>query len=222
MEKDYFVTGKIAHSACEYFHKDKSEDSPADKMSRAFKQACEKNKYKEHLTNGIIKQYNLFDVKGMLADYLAFLENTYKPYNVYATEQYFKMHHNGIVITGMIDRIDEDELGDRLVVDYKTGKNPVDPKDELESVQLPIYAYFCQRELKCKDVVTTRYINLKFIGLDQQMVDFKVDGTMIEHALSKFKEVHNHLNEKKPFSKNKKYKYCYACDYRIVCRDSDD
>jgi RecB family exonuclease len=220
-EKSYFVTGKLVHRTLELFHK-ALDGTPQERMGNAFKAAFKDQDCEKHIKNKTIKEYDLFDCKGMLADYLAYLENTYTPSRVVATEKMFKIVQDGVTLSGVIDRIDSDVLGDMTVIDYKTGKTVVGVDEEVKSVQLPIYALYLKKEMGALGTVNARYINLKFIGSKDEQVDFQVDDSMIDDAMAKCKELSEHLNNKKAFNRNKKYKYCYACDFKHMCSEEKD
>jgi RecB family exonuclease len=71
-----------------------------------------------------------------------------------------------VVLTGKIDRIDADERGNFLIVDYKTGGYPA-PKmgTEQEIFQLPVYAVMARTQFSGKTPALTNVIGLAYYDL---------------------------------------------------------
>ena len=53
----------------------------------------------------------------------------------------------GWILRGILDRLDRDENGDLIIVDYKTGKVPQDKYKSSAILPAKIYAYLCQQQL---------------------------------------------------------------------------
>ncbi len=71
-----------------------------------------------------------------------------------------------IELSGKIDRIDADENGNFIVVDYKTGKYPLPKKGiDQDIFQLPVYAVMARQALSGKDPALTRPIGLAYYDL---------------------------------------------------------
>jgi DNA helicase II / ATP-dependent DNA helicase PcrA len=74
-------------------------------------------------------------------------------------ERAFLLHLDGFVVSGRIDAIYGEPDGRWEVVDYKTGRRPVDPEDPVTRLQLDVYA------LACADVWHKRSEDLRLVYL---------------------------------------------------------
>jgi ATP-dependent helicase/nuclease subunit B len=83
-------------------------------------------------------------------------------------EHYRLVLSNGeeVELSAKIDRIDVDENGNFIIVDYKTGKYPL-PKMNIEQdiFQLPVYAVMAQQALSGKDPAFRKPIGLAYYDL---------------------------------------------------------
>jgi ATP-dependent helicase/DNAse subunit B len=83
-------------------------------------------------------------------------------------ERYRLVRSNGenVEISAKIDRIDVDENGNFIIVDYKTGIYPL-PKMNIEQdiFQLPVYAVMARQELFDKEPILKKPIGLAYYDL---------------------------------------------------------
>lgn len=221
----YFLIGNIAHSACEEFHKKSKIAQPLPVgskvyttiMGESFKYAFNTNNALLHLDHGIISDDDLFSIKGMLAEYLTYVKRAAFP-NTVSLEKSFTVSFDGVKINGRIDRLDQyDDV--YYVIDYKTNAKPMSKQEEKDSVQLPTYGLWIKSEKKNVKKIVARYIYLKHVG-SGGIHDFEVTEDMIEQAKEKYRFVDSELRKSDcKFPKNSKYKFCFTCEYKRLCRE---
>ncbi|NLZ54925.1 MAG: PD-(D/E)XK nuclease family protein, partial [Thermoanaerobacteraceae bacterium] len=75
-----------------------------------------------------------------------------------------------ILLSGKIDRIDEDSEGRLIIFDYKSGSTPdIQQIEEGTNLQMPLYIMVCEQLLK-KPVVGGAFISLKKGSVDNILV----------------------------------------------------
>ncbi len=67
---------------------------------------------------------------------------------------------DGMLVRGIIDRLDRDENGQLHVVDYKTGRAPRAQDESAKMAGVNAYAYLCQQVMG-EIPVTVRLLHLK-------------------------------------------------------------
>lgn len=122
-----------------------------------------------------------------------------------------KIRHNGL--TGIIDRIDQLEGDQYIVVDYKTGKIPI--KNELKALkkfnmELTKYAVLANQKLKL-DVQQVGVLSLS----DGRLLTKPITEQDIEELFDIVDYVKREIEEKH-FDKGKKPN-CFFCGYKKIC-----
>lgn len=121
-------------------------------------------------------------------------------------EHKFKYGVDGAVISGRIDRVDEDERG-LTIIDYKTGRPKNQDKAD-ESVQLSVYALAMSKQKPVKAVV---FQNLE----DNSTVVTTRDSAALRKAEGKVVEVARNIADGK-FEAKPGF-HCAWCAYRMIC-----
>ncbi len=121
------------------------------------------------------QQLETICLEKLLSNWLEYEKNR-PPFTVIAREKNYSSQIGGLTISLKIDRIDELETGENIILDYKTGSNAVKPMAWLEArltePQLPLYC------VSLPDFAGSliAYINLremKFAGITAEPCDIK-------------------------------------------------
>ena len=99
---------------------------------------------------------------------------------------------NDLNLRGILDRMDRNEKGELIIVDYKSGKAPIAKYKEPRFFALKLYA------LLIKDEIGETPAELKLIYLQNSTIhSMKVDDEMLENArieiLEIWENIKNHL-----------------------------
>ncbi|MDO8427209.1 MAG: PD-(D/E)XK nuclease family protein [Deltaproteobacteria bacterium] len=144
----YAKRGTILHTAMKLFW----EKAEGSKKLREMIGAGEMDGYIKGIAGKALKGIDLYPLseefiaiererlEALIKDWVA-LELERGPFRVKVTELEKKIDAGGLIITGRIDRVDEDESGREIVIDYKTGDVKADWLSERpEEPQLFIYS----------------------------------------------------------------------------------
>jgi putative RecB family exonuclease len=117
-------------------------------------------------------------------------------------------------LRGILDRMDKNEKGELIIVDYKSGKAPIAKYKEPRFFALKLYA------LLIKDEIGETPAELKLIYLQNSTIhSMKVDDEMLENARIEILEIWNNIKES--FKKNDfptiKNTLCDWCYYKPIC-----
>ncbi len=127
------------------------------------------------------------------------------------TDYYFKTNLLGIEYGGKFDRVDKNEDGSLEIIDYKTGKMPINGAEELEE-SLNVQMLF----MAGNSIFNSPVKRLTFIFLKEKKVLYVYpDKDKIETALSKFKEIVQSILDGK-FLPNPSNACCW-CDFKDNC-----
>ncbi len=117
-------------------------------------------------------------------------------------------------LRGILDRMDKNEKGELIIVDYKSGKAPIAKYKEPRFFALKLYA------LLIKDEIGETPAELKLIYLQNSTIhSMKVDDEMLENARIEILEIWNNIKES--FKNNDfptiKNTLCDWCYYKPIC-----
>lgn len=108
-------------------------------------------------------------LEGLIGRWLR-LEKDRPPFTVIATEQRHEIDYSGLKLTLYIDRIDELENGERLLIDYKTGADLRTNQwlgERPDEPQLPLYAVTQSEHIKGLAFAQLNPKALQWIGLGE-------------------------------------------------------
>jgi len=212
-DKPYLTFGRIIHAVLEAFHRpDRRESRPPIKdlleqawQSEGFTYPQEEAQYKQ-------------DAEELLAAYQERLKGGEPP--VLAVEQRFSFVLDSVNINGRIDRIDLDEEGHINLVDYKTSRRKMTPKEARLNFQLALYAMYIQQAEAIGDHQLRRGGNLELTYYFLRAEEPEVTVTFSDQELSDFRQRIARVAEgirRRDFPHRRDY-HCNFCDYKdLIC-----
>jgi putative RecB family exonuclease len=210
-EWDHLELGTYVHAALEIFHRAIMNGSkePLRKLmgmaaSEAFKRMTGRGRS--------LPDEQLREVKAMLSDYLARLEEKGVP-NVLEVEFPFTISLNDLYdLTGVIDRIDRDQDGLLHIVDYKTSKN----SKYMEPFQLNTYGLLLESRFPGIERFRASYIMLK-LGCQPLSYEFTTED--IAKCRAKLVRCAQKITSEERWVA-KPSRLCDWCDFKDVCFNS--
>ena len=134
-----------------------------------------------------------------------------------------------------VDRVDETDDGNIVVIDYKTGGSNIAPKrlkflkgmelsrvsikENIRSLQLPIYYHFIEKEYPKKDINAVLY-NIRdldekyFIGSDDYPNRCDINRICFEALNFIFEEL---FDESVDFEPDRNEQRCQYCSFKEMC-----
>jgi len=215
-EKKWFLIGNVVHRALQDFHGPEFISARWPQlMSKCFRAAVESHHAMDKVKSGLITKSDLYSMKNMLKDYIAFLRSGVA-INVFSLEKLGKVNIKGVPVYLKSDRVDLLPQGGYLVIDYKTSQNPATKKEELSSVQLPSYALWLRQNYDKKAEVEGAYYYIRHI-LNKGVHSHKITEEWMEIASAKYVDVYAQVKNGCAYAPIKNYKNCNFCDYRLPC-----
>lgn len=204
---DYQDIGNFVHEVLQFFHdglrgeKKLSEDEWGPLMTKCCVDAWPK--YADKLT---IEAQN--KSHHHLKEYFRYLKETGLP-DVLATEEKFAMDlGNGILVRGVIDRVDRMPDGSFKISDYKTGKSRY-----LDDFQLKVYGMALkEREPQVKEFIG------EYIVLSEgpKIKSYKLTEADIEEARQELLRIAHDIRNDQTWDP-KPTRLCNWCDFQEVC-----
>jgi putative RecB family exonuclease len=144
------VKGTLVHAALEklFWDHDQGQRSPTAAL-HALDQAWEEMKAEEEFQSlGLTEpeQTAFFEDAAVLVNRYFEMENPDSA-TVLGVELLLEADLDGMLLRGIIDRLDVDESGELVVVDYKTGRAPSETQENSRLGGLHTYALLCERVL---------------------------------------------------------------------------
>lgn len=174
-------------------------------------------------------------LKHLLKNWLN-LEKTRSPFKVISQEEERNLTIGDITLNLRVDRIDQLENGDHLVIDYKTGKNNSIKywfSDKPEEPQLPLYCLSDPENVKAIAFGELHPDKLTFNGISQSDIELSKIKSLheINHSeITKWEDqiqswriifeklAHEFLQGNARVSPKHKIETCQYCDFKPLCR----
>lgn len=139
--KHFFSYGRSVHAALEYFYSPKVPKAPSlEDLLKHYREIWEKPGYRDEN-----HEAELFEEGRQLLT--RFHDKHAKSFHVpFSVEYKFEFEHEGIPLTGMVDRIDALPDGRLSILDYKTGKKLAAGRLDIDA-QLTMYQFACESQL---------------------------------------------------------------------------
>ena len=136
---------------------------------------------------------------------------------VVGVEVPFKFKLGGVMIRGMIDRIEKDPQGNYYVVDYKTGICYESDNSVAENVQMNVYAMAIESMFKKLPLKTTLF----YVREDKLVHYHILNRQLIDDYRSKLENVVDDIiNEKFEANPAKGFWTCKFCPFKSICDDA--
>jgi hypothetical protein len=211
-ENKYFLLGNIAHSTLESFY-DKGfhkQENYQENLVKCLKDAYVKHNVLAGLKKNVILRKDVDNIRLMMKNYLNTVICNEDPPEVLYVEKFFNIKIDGVNINGKADRVDNISGGFKII-DYKTNSKAFTKNEIFESVQLPTYKLWLDT-VKKNQKVLGEYVYLKLISGKKGRSTFEIMDEHVQHALDKYKQVQQELNNGCKFERNFSYKYCGKSD----------
>ena len=139
--KHFFSFGRSVHAALEYFYSPKEPKAPSlEDLLKHYREIWEKPGYRDEN-----HEAELFEEGRQILT--RFHDKHAKSFHVPLSVEYkFEFEHEGIPLTGMVDRIDQLPDGRLSILDYKTGKKLAAGRLDIDA-QLTMYQFACESQL---------------------------------------------------------------------------
>jgi len=205
LPKPYFSFGSSLHKAAEYFYSGMFTTPPTlDELLRYYRENWESEGYKSKRDE---KKHFELGIK-ILKEFYKINSKDYKI--PIATEYKFNIDLNGIVLTGIIDRVDKLPSGKLEIIDYKSGKRLPSIEELNNNLQLSIYHIAAEKIWGILPEKLTIYDLRRNIALST-----KRNPDQIKEAMEKIFNVLNDI-EKRKFEA-KESPLCSFCDFQQFC-----
>lgn len=213
-EFNYHLFGRFVHRILELFHLAYINGSlllHEQQMSASFNEAVQEFKGKLTLPQ---KE----EAYSIIAAYLGQLQtNKFAQSRVVSVEQTFNHEINdGLILTGMIDRVQLDDDGVYHIVDYKTSKTEAYLKNDL--LQLLTYAYVIYSEHPEITKVRVSYIMLR---LGCKFITKEFDLKEILGIKSTYEQYAEKIHAETEFAPSPQV-LCSWCEFADVCPASKE
>jgi putative RecB family exonuclease len=130
-------------------------------------------------------------------------------------ELYVETEVDGLTLRGYVDRLDLTATGEMRVVDYKTGKAPLEQYEAKALFQMKFYALVLWR-LRGQ---VPRMLQLVYLGGDSQIVRYSPDESELLAVERKLKALWNAIENAAETGdwRPRKSRLCDWCDHRGLC-----
>ncbi len=164
--------GKLLHTLMSVLWKElKSSSSLAKDVDPAIARAADAA-VKELEIEGRLAELERTRLAKVAREWLE-LERSRPPFEVVFTEQEKILSVSSLELKARLDRMDRLKGGGHVLVDYKTGAGPLNPKQwegpRPDDPQLPLYAVAAPQELAAVAFARVRPGAMRFIGLSREL-----------------------------------------------------
>ena len=208
--------GTTVHQALEDLFDLPSEERTTEKLHNLFREAWTKVRGNDEHHNlfSSIEEERDWGLEGLklLNNYMT-LEDP-RSFEPVERERWVRGTIEDLNLRGILDRMDRNDNGELIIVDYKSGKAPLAKYKEPRFFALKLYA------LLIKEETGEMPVELKLIYLQNSTIHtLKIDNEILEQAKQEILEVWNNI--KIAFQKNEfppiKNALCDWCYYKPIC-----
>jgi len=208
--------GTTVHQALEDLFDLPSEERTTEKLHNLFREAWTKVRGNDEHHNlfSSIEEERDWGLEGLklLNNYMT-LEDP-RSFEPIERERWVRGTIEDLNLRGILDRMDRNDNGELIIVDYKSGKAPLAKYKEPRFFALKLYA------LLIKEETGEMPVELKLIYLQNSTIHtLKIDNEILEQAKQEILEVWNNI--KIAFQKNEfppiKNALCDWCYYKPIC-----
>ncbi|MHB1137662.1 MAG: RecB family exonuclease [Microthrixaceae bacterium] len=131
------------------------------------------------------------------------------------TELMLETHVGSLLVRGIIDRLEEDEHGDLIVTDYKTGRAPSQRQEQSRLGGVHFYAFLCERVLGR----LPKRIQLVYLGSQPQIITTTPSEQSVRGMLQRVGAIWSAVEracEREDF-RPKKSALCNWCSFQAYC-----
>ena len=208
--------GTTVHQALEDLFDLPSEERTTEKLHNLFREAWTKVRGNDEHHNlfSSIEEERDWGLEGLklLNNYMT-LEDP-RSFEPIERERWVRGTIEDLNLRGILDRMDRNDNGELIIVDYKSGKAPLAKYKEPRFFALKLYA------LLIKEETGEMPVELKLIYLQNSTIHtLKIDNEILEQAKQEILEVWNNIkiafqNNEFPPIKNALCDWCY---YKPIC-----
>jgi len=208
--------GTTVHQALEDLFDLPSEERTIEKLHNLFREAWTKVRGNDEHHNlfSSIEEERDWGLEGLklLNNYMT-LEDP-RSFEPVERERWVRGTIEDLNLRGILDRMDRNDNGELIIVDYKSGKAPLAKYKEPRFFALKLYA------LLIKEETGEMPVELKLIYLQNSTIHtLKIDNEILEQAKQEILEVWNNIkiafqNNEFPPIKNALCDWCY---YKPIC-----
>lgn len=208
--------GTTVHQALEDLFDLPSEERTTEKLHNLFREAWTKVRGNDEHHNlfSSIEEERDWGLEGLklLNNYMT-LEDP-RSFEPVERERWVRGTIEDLNLRGILDRMDRNDNGELIIVDYKSGKAPLAKYKEPRFFALKLYA------LLIKEETGEMPVELKLIYLQNSTIHtLKIDNEILEQAKQEILEVWNNIkiafqNNEFPPIKNALCDWCY---YKPIC-----
>jgi len=202
--KPYLTMGENVHQALkEFFTKLEPEERNQERLEEILRNVWRKNR--EGFAHREEERKYGLEALDMLRRFIQTQDVSRQPLVV---EKTYKVPlDKETILIGKIDRIDKYNEEKIIIVDYKTGNEPI----EEDMLQLTIYAAIASRRLK-KDIHKASYLYLR-TGQEKSISPSSKD---LENGLLEIKAIAEMIEKEEKFPP-KINRFCSFCEYLSIC-----
>ena len=162
------VKGTLVHRALELLFVDPAPRRTPDRAAECLAQATEELRSSEEWEALALDEVDarrfVTDAQAMVDRYFALEDPT--AFDPIGLELKLELDLDGLVVRGIIDRLDRTPEGDLVVTDYKTGRTPREQQESARLVGVQIYALMCERLFGVRPAA----VRLMYLGREPQVI----------------------------------------------------
>lgn len=211
------VKGTTVHKALELLFEDPANDRTPERAQERLSQALEWIATEEEYLG---LDLSADDATAFAADAARMVERYFgledpRRIRPVGTELMLETHVGSLLVRGIIDRLEEDEQGNLIVTDYKTGRAPSQRQEQSRLGGVHFYAFLCERVL---GRLPAR-IQLVYLGSQPQIITTTPSEQSVRGMLQRVGAIWSAVEracEREDF-RPKQSALCNWCSFQAYC-----